>query len=129
KLENPGFYLHLEPGKLFMGVGLHQFPKDILELYRETILDDRMGEKLESIISELTALPGVTVGTQHYKKVPRGYPSDHPRADLLRYNGLHAAIEEPLPKEVYSPDFVEYCYQRYEKLAPLHYWLREMLGG
>ncbi len=129
KMENSGFYVHLEPEKLFIGTGIYQFSRELLQIYRETVADEKMGSKLVNIIAELEQTPGVTVGGRHYKKVPRGFERDHPRADLLRHKGLHAFMEEPLPGEVYSPQLVEYCYQRYERMAPIHYWLREMLEG
>ena len=127
KMENPGFYVHLEPGRFFIGVGMYQFPKDILQEYRQAVADDKMGNKLARIIREVVKHPGVKIGGRYFKRVPRGFDPDHPRAELLLHNGLHAYIEENIPDAVYSEAFVEYCFEKFTLMAPVHYWLREMM--
>jgi uncharacterized protein (DUF2461 family) len=60
-----------------------------------------------------------------YKRMPRGYPSDHPRADLLRYGGLGAALEIPADTAT-SAELVETCIDFAVKARSLLYWLRDL---
>ena len=59
-----------------------------------------------------------------YKKVPKPYPEDHPREDLLRFKGgIQARWPEPVPASVTKPGFVDHCLKRLEACEPVHRWL------
>ena len=58
-----------------------------------------------------------------YKKVPKPYNADHPRADLLRHKGFQARWIEPLPKSVHSAKFVDHVLKRFAACADIHHWL------
>jgi hypothetical protein len=64
---------------------------------------------------------------KHYKKVPRGYETDHPNAEFLLYNGLTAWLEEKVPDAFYSDAIIDYAYSHYRNMLPLHRWLKKML--
>jgi uncharacterized protein (DUF2461 family) len=53
------------------------------------------------------------------KRVPRGYPADHPRASLLRHRSLTAARE----LEATAVRDAEPVYRTCERLRPLLTWL------
>jgi len=67
--------------------------------------------------------PAYSIGEPHYKRVPRGFEPDHPRAELLKHNGMHASIEGRIPKEFTKPSLVDYCFDRWKPMMPLHRWL------
>ena len=58
-----------------------------------------------------------------YKLVPKPYPQDHPRADLLRHKALQVRWSEPAPKSITKASFVDHCMKRLEACAPIHHWL------
>lgn len=35
--------------------------------------------------------------------------------------------ESKLPAEINSAEFMEYCFALFEKMAPIHFWLRKEL--
>ena len=121
----PGYFLRLTPDTVVVGAGRHAFDKETLEAFRQAVADERRGAALERALATVRA-EGAEVGGAHYKRVPRGFDRDHPRADLLRYNALHAWIEEPLPPEVHTPDFVEYCAERCRELSPVQRWILDL---
>jgi len=127
KLENPGFYLQLNRSSIFIAGGLYIFPNDLLKPYRDSVVDPKKGPELKRIIKKITKNPSYKVGDTHYKRVPRGYDPEHPNAGLLLYNGIHAYCEAPLPGEIYSSEFIEYCYRIFCDFAPLHYWVRNYI--
>jgi len=126
KLENSGFYFHLEPQKLLLAVGIHVFPPFLLKKYRDAVIDEKLGPELVSAVKKVKSNGNYIVGGAHYKRIPRDYPQEHPRAEFLLYNGLGAMFETPVPDELFTADLINYCYRIYRDMYPLHQWLVEM---
>lgn len=124
KMENPAFYFHIEPDQIIIAAGMYHFSPPALKAYREAVVSDRLGPALETAIKNIKN-NGYSIGKSHYKKVPRGYDSEHPRAELLRYNGMGTMKTAPLPQDLYSEDLVHYCFEKYTKMLPLFEWLIE----
>ena len=121
----PGYFLRLTPDAVVVGAGRHAFDKATLEAYRTAVEDEHRGAALEQALATVHAA-GAEVGGAHYKRVPRGFAADHPRADLLRYNALHAWIEEPLQSEVHAADFVDFCCERFRRVSPVQRWILDL---
>ncbi len=128
KMDCPGFYLHLEPPNLMLGVGNHCFSRDILELYRESVVDPKHGKSLARSIEAVKAKGPYEIGVKQYKKPPRGYEKTHANLELLLYGGLTAMCETSIPEEFYSEEILEYTFERFRGMAPIHQWLLEMIG-
>src|SRR3954454_13320585 len=89
--ERPGLFLRLRPATVTLGASMHRFDPGALAAYRAAVADETAGRALESAISEAAGLRGMTVGGLQYKRVPREFGADHPRADLLRHNALYVS--------------------------------------
>jgi hypothetical protein len=63
------------------------------------------------------------------KRVPAGLPAEHPRAEWLCRTGLYAEIEQPLPAELYTPGFPDFCLDAFSRVASVQQWLVEALPG
>lgn len=127
KLECSGFYFHLEPPKLSLGVGLYLFPASLSPLYREWVTDETRGKELSGILAALEgAGKGFTIGGLHYKRVPRGYDPSCANAELLKHNGLYAMYEIPIPTQLYSAELLDFCMEIFRPMKPLHHWLLEL---
>lgn len=127
KVEQPAFYFHLDAERSFFYVGRHMFSKPILASYREAVDDQRRGGRLEAILSELTDAGVPLLEEPKYKRVPRGYPTDHPRADLLKYAGLGVGVEVPWDR-VAKPELVAMCSKVARRSIPLIDWLSGLDG-
>ena len=127
KLENSGFYFHLEPDKLFLGVGLYLFPNHLLKNYRDAVVHKQYGKSLAQAIEQVKKKKEYVLGWKQYKKVPRGYDPDHENAELLIYGGLGFSFESKIPQEIFSAAALDYCYKKFKDMSPIHVWLREML--
>lgn len=125
RMENSGFYFHLEPPGLFLGVGVYIFPKHLLEEYRKSVVRPVHGPALVKGLGEVSR-KGYEIGKKRYKRTPKGYDPGHENAELLLNDGLHASIETPVPNEFYEPGIIEYCFNRFKDMLPLHHWLVEM---
>jgi uncharacterized protein (TIGR02453 family) len=128
RMESAGFYFHLEPPDLFLGGGMYMFPDSFFARYRRAVVDSKLGQELRKITAALSKQPGYELGGKHYKRVPAGFDPGHPNAELLKHNGLYSGWEGKIPEEFYSARLVDYCFERYEPLFPLHRWLVKVAG-
>jgi uncharacterized protein (TIGR02453 family) len=124
RMENPSFLVRVQPDGVSLYAGIHVFPKPMLKAYREAVIDETLGSELESAMAAVRAAGAYTLGGEHYKRVPRGYDADHPRADLLRYNGLWAHTAQALDADlITTPKLLDACLEHCRNMAPLHRWL------
>jgi uncharacterized protein (TIGR02453 family) len=126
RMECSGFYFHLEPPILMLGVGIYMFPKYVLDTYRNSIVHAEYGKELAGIIAKIGKKKEYQIGGKHYKRVPAGFDPSHPLADFLLHTGLYVGDETPIPGEFYSRKLVNYCWQKFQPLLPLHAWLVAM---
>lgn len=94
-----------------------------LPRWRELIDDDISGGAFSAALGELGRGREFDLADEGYKRVPKPYPADHPRADLLRLKIFQARWSEPLPGSVTSAEFVDFCVDRLTSCAPVHRWL------
>jgi uncharacterized protein (TIGR02453 family) len=125
--EYPGYYFHLEPGNLMLGAGIHGFSKPLLKVYRDAVVDPKLGPSLAQAIAAV-ANQGYSVGEKTYKRMPRGYDPDHELAELLLYSGLTTGTNLGIPTELHSSDLVDYCFGRFKDMAPIVDWLEKITG-
>jgi uncharacterized protein (TIGR02453 family) len=128
KMDCSGYYFHLEPPKMFLASGMHCFSKSRLELFRNSVVAPEFGSRLVEVVQQVSKYSGYSVGGRHYKRLPRGYIADGELAEFLLYNGLYAMTEMKIPAEFYSGELLDYCFSVFEKLAPIHEWLTDMIN-
>jgi uncharacterized protein (TIGR02453 family) len=153
RMDCSSYYFHLEPPALMLGCGVYVFSRPLLERYRRTVADPEYGSELAAIVKKITTRPvphgdggnsarpvphgdggnsvrpGYTLGGEHYKRVPAGYDADPETAFLLRHDGLYAGLEIPVPAELHSAALVDYCFEKYKPMEPLHRWLTKLVKG
>jgi uncharacterized protein (TIGR02453 family) len=129
RLECSGYYFHLEPPTLMLGGGMYTFSRPLLERYRRTVVDPEYGPELAAIVRKITRRSDYTLGGAHYKRIPCGYDADPEAAFLLRHAGLYAGWEGPMPPELHSPEFIDFCWAKFKPMEPLHRWLTAIVSG
>ncbi len=127
KSENPGFYFHVAPYGCGFFCGMYGFDKPALEAYRSAVADDQLGAELVEVL-DVIHTSGYKIGGEHYKRVPRSFDPNHPRADLLKYNALYASIMDLDPELITQPDFMQVAFDHWQKMASLHHWLVKAVG-
>ncbi|MCY1245572.1 hypothetical protein D9M72_587320 [compost metagenome] len=80
------------------------------------------GESLAQIVRRVSEA-GFTVEGERLKTVPRGFPRDHPRAELLKYKSLSAAKALGEPDWLATPAAAEEVSRLWEQLRPLVEWV------
>jgi len=122
KVESPCFYLHIDAEQCFFYGGQHVFPKEILSRYRAAVSDEAKGQKLAAILAGLDSKGLPVFEEPAYKRVPKDYPADHPRAELLRFAGMGVA-RVLTDTEVRSPGLPDSCARDAAAMKPLLDWL------
>ena len=84
-----GLYLQVSDDGLYVAIGSHELAPDQLNRFRDAVAA-KEGEKLARIVAALRK-DGYEVTEPSFKRVPSGYPADHPRGELLRCKGLMAS--------------------------------------
>jgi len=120
-----GFYFHLEPGKSLIGAGVWMPPRPQLNRLRDAI-----AEKPHAFIRVTRELPkrfGGLDDSAVLKRMPRGYPDDHPAARWLRYQSFVSG--RPLSDaQATGAKLPALLSREFEALLPLVRWLNEALG-
>ncbi len=121
-------YVQLSAYGLQAGVGVHHLATDQLERYRTAVVADWTGQQLQIIISELQRA-GIDVhGSEALKTVPKGYPKDHPRVELLRFKGIVAGKVWPPASWLSTAAAKRRVVDLFHAGAPLVDWLTENVG-
>jgi uncharacterized protein (TIGR02453 family) len=126
KMENPGFYLHFDSKGGSVYSGFHHFPKPFLMAYRRAVDDAALGEKLQTAIEKIKKAGTYEIGGEQYKRVPRGYESDHERESFLRFKGLWAISPQISRKDLMGPGLIDLSFEHCRAMLPLHKWLVEV---
>src|SRR5262249_1074582 len=104
--------------------GMHHFMGKKPDTFRRAVLDDKHGRALEAAVKKVRAA-GYEVFGATRKTVPRGFPADHPRAELLKHDGLWSAFVPASPQPLSSAAFVDSCAGHCKALTPLNTWLTD----
>ncbi len=110
-----GFRFNLDSLRI-MAAWQYADPEQIA-LFRAAVAADDSGRMLERLVASL-ATDDYKIHGDLMKRVPRGFPADHPRASLLKYRSLSAARE----LESDGVRDVEPVYRTCERLRPLLDW-------
>jgi len=127
KLENSGYYLHLEPDELFIGVGLHIFPKWVLEQFREAVSKPKFNRSLLEAIGAVKKNGG-EIGGDKYKRFPAGYSQDVLEPGLLLYKGIYGLSRIRDFETLKNVDLMDFSLEKFRSLAPIHSWLVSLVN-
>ena len=125
-------YLHLDASGLMVASGNYMMQSEELERYRHAVADDARGEELTEILAALRRRRSLQVGPgghEPLKTAPRGFPRDHPRAELLRQKGLIAMRTRPASELQNGPRLRSFVLETFEMCSDLTDWLGRYVGG
>ena len=100
----PGFYLHLEPGQVFMGSGLWHPDGPTVSAIRSAIVDDP--DRWRQVRK------GLDLGGESLKRGPRGIDPDHPLIEDLKRKDFVCftnTSQEAACQSGFLDSFVERC--------------------
>jgi uncharacterized protein (TIGR02453 family) len=126
-MQEPGYYIHLEPKKSFIAGGLYMPEPGNLAKIRQEM--DYNGPSLEKIVKSKSFKKWFD-GFDDFDKlktVPKGYPKDHPRLDWLQHRSLivsHYFTDAEVKDKKFLKQVVDAC----KAIKPLNDFLKEALS-
>jgi uncharacterized protein (TIGR02453 family) len=120
----PGFYVHIEPGECFIGIGLWRPEPDVLFKVRTAITQN--GDAWVKARDDRNFIKHFTLEGESLANAPRGFAKDHPLVEDLKrkdFIGM-AAITQA---EVLSKNFRPLVAERFRQAAPFMRFLCEAM--
>ena len=122
--STPSMFLRIAPKGLVIGAGVHDLGP-AATAFRSAVDNGRQGAALSKVLEALEV--SYSINEPALKRVPRGYQAEHPRADLLRRKGLTVTLQQRLPEELCTDEFVAWCVGHFRNFLPLHRWLLRVM--
>ena len=116
KENTPGIYLHLEPERCFVGIGLYQPDTTTRQTIAHTIAtkpDEWLALKNEKAFKKLFTFSGSSL-----QRVPKPYDADHPLAEDLKRKDFFV-VANLTEKQVCAKDFLDKFETTCATAAPL----------
>jgi len=121
--NGPGYYIHIEPGKSFVGGGAWHPETEYLKSIRQEI-DYNSSEWHEIIDSEnFKGAFGELNTDDKLQTSPKGYPGNHPDIEFLKLKSFTAGCELS-DKDFTNKNAVDKVVALFEKLYPFIVFLR-----
>jgi uncharacterized protein (DUF2461 family) len=97
--DGVGAFVQVSARGVLIGSGMPMPAKDQLPRWRGAVADEASGEQLVRAIAVAERRGAVVHGGRWppLQRVPRGYPPDAPRDDLLRWKGIEANVRVEVP--------------------------------
>lgn len=105
-----------------VGLAWWYAPSEQIERYRAAVADAGTGPRLVAILRRLER-EGFVISGDLLKRPLRGYPVDHPRAELLRHRSVIASRALGCDDWVHSPAAADRVLAAFAQLRPLARWL------
>ena len=109
-IHAPGFYLHIEPGQSFVGVGIWRADSPTLGKIRDSIVEK--SDKWVAITRDKSFCKVFEMAGEALKNPPRGYSKDHPLIEDLKRKDF-IAVSNLSDKAVSSAQLPDQVLQRF----------------
>ena len=124
--EGSGYYLHIEPGEVFLGAGIYMPDGDQLKKIRKRLANQ--SDEFLGIIRDpaVKRMFGALEGDK-LQRIPQGYDPDHPMAEWLRLKQFF--VGSPFSEGLcYKPSFVKDISKAFKTATPLVRFLNEAIS-
>ena len=115
--EGSGYYVHIEPGEVFVGGGIYMPAGDQLKKIRRAI-SDRQKEFVAIVTSKDFVKLFGTIEGERLKRIPQGYEEDHPMSEWLKLKQFFVGVEWP-ERKCLKPSFANEVARVFETASPL----------
>lgn len=107
-------------GHLYIMAGINKLPTTELNLIRDGLIKPK-SKLLKALKNKDFAnnFELSDLGFGKLKTIPRGYPKDHPQADLLKLQALWAMQRIPVTKDMTHQTVQQTVLQNFQHLAPM----------
>jgi len=123
-----GYYVQVDADGLLIAGGCYETGSDQVDRLRTAVADERRGADLGRRLQTLRR-KGFSIEGERLKRPPRGFPAEHPRAELLRHKTLYAVRRWPADDVLHGPACADRVRDGWRALRPLAQWLNDHVGA
>jgi uncharacterized protein (TIGR02453 family) len=123
----PAFMFGLSTEYCTVGCGVFEFAAPALETYRRRIAGPE-GDDLGRMVAALKD-KGFRLQEPALKRIPAGFPPDHPYVELSLHKGIAVWRDFEGPQAAAGPDIMARSLSCFEELLPLWRFLRDLDGA
>ena len=127
QMGNAALYVHFGIEEEYVGAGCYFFEPAKLVKWRKAAVG-KPGDALIALMTKLRKAGYTVGGHDDYKRVPKGFAADHPRADLLKMRGLTCGFPAIPRGLIHKPAFADWLFQHAKASAPIVTWLHRNVG-
>jgi uncharacterized protein (TIGR02453 family) len=124
-VHSPGYYLHIEPGRHFLGAGMWHPEPDALAKIRNAIIE--RPKAWQSARDDKAFKRYYTLDGGALKRPPRGFPADHAMVEDLKRTDFIASCTLS-DDELFRGDSVTRIAKRFEAATPVMKFLCRSVG-
>jgi uncharacterized protein (TIGR02453 family) len=117
-----GGYFHFQPGEMFVGGGMWQMEKPRIDAFRAAVRDHPERVKAALEVPAFVAWFGTANAHDELKRVPPGFPQDHPLAHMFRWKDVVFG-RRLADDEVLSPDLPDRLAEGFATATPVFRFL------
>lgn len=120
----PGYYVHIAPDEIFVGIGTWHPPSDALLKIREHIIEhpkNWLSARNDKCFREQFVLYG-----DKLKTAPRGFPKDHKLIEDLKWKDF-IAVQNLNKSDIHNNNFVELSIRLFKTTTPYMKFLCDAL--
>jgi uncharacterized protein (TIGR02453 family) len=121
----PGFYLHLEPEGVFVGVGIWHPDNQTLGKIRDAIVENP--DRWASLKADEAFSGTYQLGGDLLKRPPKGYEADHPFVEDLKRKDF-IGVTQLSETDTYAPGFIDHFAKTCRQASPFMAFLTQALG-
>ena len=128
KSDLAGYYIHIEPGKSFVGGGMWMpMPEQLGKIRQEIDYNLEQFEELIKAPAFKKQYGTLNSGKEiSLVRVPKGYEADSPAAEYLKLKSF-TATKQLTDNTIASKEFIEHCTTAFKALKPLIGFLNQGL--
>ena len=120
-----GYYVNVGPAGLYVAAGLYHPGRPELERLRAAIADPDTGGELDAILRR-AAGKGLQPWLDPLQRMPKRWPADHPRAELLRARSLVLNRQHGRAPWLCSPELLDRLVADWRAMVPFNRWFERV---
>lgn len=124
KKSAPTLRIRLSANGISFATGIVLSPSG-LSKWRHALDQQITGDAYATLVTDASSWLAASVTEPELKNVPTPYDADHPRGTLLRHKSFQLRWQQPVPKQLDSADFVDWCVEQLVQIKPIQLWLKE----
>ena len=124
-VHSPGYYVHIEPGEVFLGAGMWRPDPESLLAIRRRIADKPA--EWQRTLGDKAFRRHFRLGGESLKRPPRGFDAGHPCIDDIKRKSF-IAVKEMAPESCLNPRFQQQVETAFKAATPYMRFLCKAVG-